>query len=410
MGILPTLFVIVVFLPHGLQSCGDYIECAAQLENKLADSLIDQDPDPSVVLSLCLVKHKIEPYIVNRLKEIAISKGPSMTSGKLAQYILALICCCKNPTKLTIDNELNHGINLESLLSEKLGQEIKSIEMNTHPLTTYYQVALAVLALCQDDYLIRKSDIKTFAQAVMNDELSYRGHFSVDTGAMAAMAFSCLQGSYKPADSIKIALTKLIMQIYCAKEAQGTIGNIYSTGLAMQALIANSDFIPFPVWNTSKITERVVEEISQGAFSNPEMASQILPPLLDKTYLEAGKGCYGGVSGTQSKAEMSYNRMITVDYTVNDGSRNHSTHLTVHAGTVLIDIMEIAQARDPEYFRFKDIQTSLGPFITSIGGIPASSDERTFWQFLNGTVPIPVGVAEYKPSNGEHVIAKLSKY
>ncbi|GCC32909.1 hypothetical protein chiPu_0011373 [Chiloscyllium punctatum] len=353
MGTLPTLFLILVFLPHGLQSCGDYKECAAQLENQLDESLNDQDPDPSVVLSLCLVKHKIEPSIVNRLKETVISKGASMTSGKLGQYVLALICCCENPTKLTIDNELNHGINLESLLFDKLGQEIKSIEMNMHPLTTYYQVALAVLALCQDDYLIRKSDIKTFAQAVMNDELSFGGHFSVDTGAMAAMAFSCLHGSYKPADSIKIALTKLIMQIYCAKEAQGTIGNIYSTGLAMQALIANSDFIPFPVWNTSKIPERVVEEISQGAFSNSVMASQILPPLLDKTYLETGKGCFGGVSGTQSKAEMSYNRMITVDYTVNagTGSHTHSTHLTVHAGTDLLNIMQIAQARDAEYFR-----------------------------------------------------------
>ncbi|XP_060708547.1 transcobalamin-1-like [Hemiscyllium ocellatum] len=390
---------------------GDYIECAAQLEKQLAESLIYQDPpDPSVVLALCLVKHKIEPHVVNKLKETVISKGASMTSGKLGQYVLALSCCCENPTKLTIDNKLNHGINLESLLSEKLGHEIKNIEVKKHPFTTYYQVSLAVLALCQDDYLIRKSDIKIFAQAVMNDELSYGDHFSVDTVAMAAMAFSCLNGSYKPADSIKIALTKLIMQIYCAKEAQGTIGNIYSTGLAMQALIANSDFIPFPVWNTSKIPERVVEEISQEAFSNSDMASQILPPLLEKTYLEAGKGCYGGVSGTQSKAEISYSRMISVDYTVNDGTTLHSIHLTVHAGTVLLKIMELAQAMDSEYFRFKAIQTSLGPFITSIGGIPASSDERTFWQFLNGTVPIPVGVAEYEPSNAENVIAILSKY
>eukprot|EP00061_Rhincodon_typus_P015165 g42690.t1 len=166
--------------------------------------------------------------------------------------------------------------------------------MHNHPVTTYYQVALAVLALCKQGYYIKKGDIKIFAQAAMNNTFSYGGHFSVDTAAMAAMAFSCLQDSYQPADSIKMALTKLIMQIFCAKTAQGTIGNIYSTGLAMQALIANSQFIPFPVWNCSNTQEKVEEEIRQGAFLNSEMASQILPPLLGKTYLQAGQeGCAG---------------------------------------------------------------------------------------------------------------------
>ncbi|XP_059497282.1 transcobalamin-1-like isoform X2 [Stegostoma tigrinum] len=362
MGTLPTLFLILVFFPHGLQSC-----------------------------------------------------GVNMSSGELGQYVLALISCCEDTTNLMSNKRSTKGINLGTLLSSKLGREIKSIEMHKHPLTTYYQVALAVLALCKQGYAIQKGDIKIFAQAVMNNDLSYGGQFSVDTGAMAAMAFNCLQDSYKPTNTIEIALKKLTMQIFCAKHDCGTIGNIYSTGLAMQALIANCQFIPFPVWNCSNTQEKVEEKIQKGAFSNSEMASQILPPLLGKTYLQAGQEGCAGVMETQSKAEMSNDRMIAVVYTVTNAtfcrnSCNHSVHLTVTKGISLFQIMEKAKEKNPDYFRFEYEKTSLGFFITSIAGVPSKAQKWTYWQFLNGMKPIPVGVEQYRPSNGEHIIAKLTKY
>ncbi|XP_078093190.1 cobalamin binding intrinsic factor-like [Mustelus asterias] len=106
---------------------------------------------------------------------------------------------------------------------------------------------------------------------------------------------------------------------------------------------------------------------------------------------------------------------ITVKYTViHDllctSSCSHSLPLTVPEGDTLLQIMESAQKEKPAYFGFTKTETSLGTFITSIGGINGSTKNRTYWQFLNGAVPIIVGVAQYKPSNGEHVIARFSKY
>ncbi|XP_038670867.1 uncharacterized protein LOC119975256 isoform X2 [Scyliorhinus canicula] len=107
---------------------------------------------------------------------------------------------------------------------------------------------------------------------------------------------------------------------------------------------------------------------------------------------------------------------ITVNYTVIISlppcttSCSHSLCLTVPGGTRLLQLMKLAEEKDPTFFTFTQIRTSLGPFITSIGGVDGSEKKRTYWQFLNGTVPIPVGVAEYKASNGENIIARLSKY
>ncbi|XP_078389788.1 transcobalamin-1-like [Cetorhinus maximus] len=295
---------------------------------------------------------------------------------------------------------------------------MKSIELYGHPVTTYYQVGLAMLGLCKQNYYISKSDIKTFAQAAMHDGLSYGQQFSVDTGAVAALALTCMQQeSYQPANTIRNAAIKLLMKIFCAKDTQGIIGNIYSTGLAMQALIANDQLVPSEVWNRSNTLQEVLREIDAGAFTNAILASQILPPIQGKTYLDVDKLTCNWAVDTHVKSilQMDNLREITVTYTVIYGllcspSCSHYICLTVPKGTRLLQIMRLAQEKDQRFFRFTEKTTSLGPFITSIGGIDGSENDRTYWQFLNGSVPIPMGVAQYKPSNGENIIARLSKY
>uniref|UniRef100_UPI00398E96D0 transcobalamin beta b n=1 Tax=Pristiophorus japonicus TaxID=55135 RepID=UPI00398E96D0 len=102
---------------------------------------------------------------------------------------------------------------------------------------------------------------------------------------------------------------------------------------------------------------------------------------------------------------------ITVDYTKRHAAGLPVLHpLNYSGGTTLLPAMRRAQEKQPEYFKFTEIITSWGPFITSIAGIEASNTARTYWQFLNGTLPIPVGVAEYQPSDGEHVVAKFTMY
>ncbi|XP_078092403.1 transcobalamin-1-like [Mustelus asterias] len=269
----------------------------------MAESLDDEHPDPSVFVSLRLLNYTLEQKVVSKLKENVINNAMDLTSGQLSLYVLALIASCENTRNVNIDDsETDRGTNLGKVLSKKLGQEIKSIEVNGYPVTNYYQVGLSFLALCKQEYPIRKSDIKTFAQAVMQSRISYGQAFSVDTAAIAALAFHCMQHDYQPADIIRNAEIKLVMQILCAKDARGIIGNIYSTGVAMQALIANQQLVPFQEWNCSNTLREVLAEISAGSFTNPIMASQTIPPTQGKTYLDVDLlSCSWAVDSPRSK-------------------------------------------------------------------------------------------------------------
>ncbi|XP_051865864.1 uncharacterized protein LOC127567224 isoform X2 [Pristis pectinata] len=102
--------------------------------------------------------------------------------------------------------------------------------------------------------------------------------------------------------------------------------------------------------------------------------------------------------------------LIRVYYTVHCSQDCwHSIRLAVRKGATILDAMRVAERERPQ-FKFKQIPTAWGPYITSIGGTEASSQDRTYWEFLIGTQPIPVGVAEYKLSDGDHIFAKFTTY
>ncbi|XP_067874826.1 cobalamin binding intrinsic factor-like [Heterodontus francisci] len=420
MATLAMLFLILVLSTHGCRGCdfaGQNSPDVRQIVKELNDSL-SQDVNPSVVLALRLGNYQLEKEILTKLKRDVVNNVAQLSSGTLGLYILALISFSEDTLNLSItDKGSASSTNLGQQLSAKLGQEFKSIENQKQPLTTYYQIGLALLGLCKQSYKIRKSDVNTFTQAVMNDQLVNGQAFQVDTGAVAVLALTCLQqGHYQPFASIWQALMKLILQIFNAKTAPGTIGNLYSTGLAMQALIANVHIIPFEVWSCPKCQEVLQAAVRNDKFIIPELASQILPPMMSRTYLDADQvscpclkeTCPGPTMETANPGP------ITVNYTVTSQLKSHhykhSILLTVSEGSSLLHVMKEASKRNSTYFEFTWEDTSLGPFITSIGGVKASANDHSYWQFLNGTVPIPVGVASYKPSNDEHVFAKFSKY
>ncbi|MEE6526966.1 hypothetical protein FKM82_027943, partial [Ascaphus truei] len=67
------------------------------------------------------------------------------TSGLVALYTLALRSSCCDPNKVPSPEG---NTNLVALLEGKTQEEIASVEQTHSPLTTFYQLALDVLALC----------------------------------------------------------------------------------------------------------------------------------------------------------------------------------------------------------------------------------------------------------------------
>ncbi|NXL86956.1 IF factor, partial [Alectura lathami] len=200
----------------------------------------------------------------------------------------------------------------------------------------------------------------------------------------------------------------------------GVIGNIYSTGLAVQALVAAHEFYAPREWDCPQ----AVSAITEHRLQLPMAIAQALPGLVGRSYLDAaGLNCSTtAVTATSPQPEPSpeqpvtpqEERNITVHYTITNHLRgqnfSYSIKVEVPAGSVLLAVLEEARDAKPDIFSFETKPTSWGPMVVSIHGLEASDKDRTFWMFLSGTDALQEGVGMYVPRDGEHIQAVFSTY
>ncbi|XP_032735789.1 cobalamin binding intrinsic factor [Lontra canadensis] len=179
---------------------------------------------------------------------------------------------------------------------------------------------------------------------------------------------------------------------------------------------------PNKEWNCQKTMDTILQEIEQGKFHNPMSIAQILPSLKGKTYLDVPHvSCSPGdhevkpTLPTQPSPVPTTASNITIIYTINNQLRgvgllfNETMDVSVKGGSVLLVVLEEAQRRNA-MFKFETTMTSWGPVVSSINDITESVHERTYWQFLSGKIPLSEGVADYKPSDREHITANFTQY
>nr|XP_002709231.1 transcobalamin-1 [Oryctolagus cuniculus] len=378
----------------------------------------------NVLLSLRLVgmqNQTLKQQLSQQVRSSVEMRESNLSSGQLAMIILALGACH------TPDETFIYDHHLISHLQNKFQAEIEN--MGTHdgnPLTNYYQVSLDVLVLClfNGNYSVTKvADL--FSPENKNYYL--RGQFSVDTGAMAVLALTCMKrslinGNIKAGEEdlkeINNHIASLVKKILSQKKENGLIGNIFSTGEAMQALFVSSNYYKESEWNCQQTLDTVLTEISQGAFNIPIAAAQILPALMGKTYLDVSKdsSCVSGsgtfnISSHVPKSVTTPNppSNISVNYSVVI-TKTYSTTVTVPSGSVFLDVMEEAQKINETVFGFTVEKSSWGPYITSVQGLKANNNERTFWEILSGGKPLSQGVGNYVVHDGESLEIHWSKY
>ncbi|NXE16849.1 IF factor, partial [Lophotis ruficrista] len=206
-------------------------------------------------------------------------------------------------------------------------------------------------------------------------------------------------------------------------ERDGMIGNIYSMGLALQALEATGEFYAPREWDCAQAFSVVYEH----RYSQPTAIAQVLPALVGKTYLEAAElDC--GRAGTSPSPSLSLSptlssqrplsplseASIEVRYSVVNNLRGPpfrcSTSVRVPRGSTLLKVLEAAEEKDPQNFSFRTEQTSWGPMVVSIRGLAANAEDRTYWQFFGGQDALQEGVGTYEPRDGEHIEAVFSTY
>ncbi|KAI5931740.1 Cobalamin binding intrinsic factor [Manis javanica] len=373
------------------------------MENSVTSSAY---PNPSILIAMNLAgAYNLEAQKLLTYRLMA-SDTDDLTIGQLALTIMALTSSCRDPG------------NKVSTLQRQM--ESWTPSGSNAQASTFYGPSLAILALCQ------KNPEKTLPIAARLAKILWNNFspFNVDTGAMVTLALTCMYnkipiGSEEGYKALFVeVLNKTVEQMSMRIEDNGIIGNIYSTGLAMQALSVT----PMQLnkqWNCRKTVDTILSEIDQGKFHNPMSIAQILPSLKGKTYLDVPHvSCSPEVQPTPPSHPSPVPTLassITVIYTINNQLRgvellfNVTIEVSVKNGSVLLAVLEEAQRKSPT-FKFETTMTSWGPVVSSINNIAENVNHKTYWQFLSGKTPLNEGVADYKPFNHEHITANFTQY
>ncbi|NXB46555.1 IF factor, partial [Leucopsar rothschildi] len=156
----------------------------------------------------------------------------------------------------------------------------------------------------------------------------------------------------------------------------GMIGNIYSMGLALQALEATRKFYAPRKWDCTQAFSVVYAH----DYQQPMAMAQVLPALVGRSYLDAaGLDCAATKDmspsrqlplspklGTHGVPRASIQVHYSITNTLQGKHFHYSTTVTVPSGSTLLQVMEVAAEENPQDFSFQTEQTSWGPFVTSI--------------------------------------------
>ncbi|XP_014734218.1 PREDICTED: gastric intrinsic factor-like [Sturnus vulgaris] len=398
-------------------------DMVSQLLQRLEGSVnFEEAANPSVLLAMNLAggdsdgpTHK---WLLHEIKEEVVRRAQKgMTSGQVALHVLALLSSCQDPQRV---HALEQTLDLIHVLQQKTDEEMAKLEAEGVPKTTLYSVGLDTLALC----LAEASGAQGPSVVLAKQVLSPESHISVDTRAMVALALSCVY-NYVELQDVRELLQEALRTVSNSfldeqERRNGMIGNIYSMGLALQALEATRKFYAPRNWDCTQAFSVVYAH----DYQQPMAIAQVLPALVGRSYLDAA------VLDCAATKDMSPSRQlplspklgthgvprasIQVHYSITNtlqGKHFHySTTVTVPSGSTLLQVMEVAAEENPQDFSFQTEQTSWGPFVTSIHGLAGSEDDRTYWQFLSAGNALEEGVGTYKPHNDEHIQAVFSTY
>ncbi|XP_078083041.1 transcobalamin-2-like [Mustelus asterias] len=346
--------------------------------------------------------HKLKTDLQDKLSRPS-SLPPS--TGLVALYLLAFRASCLSLS--TIQNALPY-------LKKELRAEKNHINNGHVPLTNYYQYSLGVLALCVNNVRI---DHGVLSGLTPRGHHHHHHHHHIDTNAMMVLALKCVHDSKMPNNAwmysnhrrtnVLKAMNKLVQQIQNQQAENGIIGNIYSTAVALQALLAVRDEAR---WLKGK---RALIEAPEEAFDNPMVLSQLLPVLYRKTYLDIGQmECndeHDGLNTTKLSVTTEPNVTQTgfVHLTVKDISKADicKAKVPLRQRMSLLDVLNEAN------FNFETKQTLWGPFLTSVCHLRAQDAEKTYWQLISGeNTQLNKGIKDYHPHGKEHILLQLSHF
>ncbi|NXF38001.1 TCO2 protein, partial [Nyctibius bracteatus] len=335
-------------------------------------------------------------------------------TGRLALYLLGLRATCPPP-------EPSPQRSLVTWLKYYLEEDWAGSRRHGHPLTSYYQYSLGVLALCVHRKRVREEVIRRLLVAQRHGTMGHAGGSAVDTEAVAALAFTCLEQKRLVgaglAEELRAATRGVRRRMAEAQGEDGFIGNVYSTPWALQVFIATNTCQTQPAYGRAMAA--LLEHLD--AFTTAATMAQALPPLHGRSYLDiASMRCREEPDtltpvSPEPLPEVPGN--MTVQLVVEcpqprcPQRRLYDQPVPAPAGTSLLDVLRVAAMQGPHNFTFDTQETPQGPFLHGVLGLEARQRDCTYWQLLIApSTSLDMGIADYRPRDGETIILRLSEW
>ncbi|XP_038825206.1 transcobalamin-2-like [Salvelinus namaycush] len=402
----------------------EHSELLLSLNKKLLRSLEDQEtsPNPSVHLALRLSTHHNlgkESDHLNALKtdlhnDIESSLANSQpVVGLLALYTLALKASCYDLNTLTFTVN-QRSETLLTYLKRQMALEKEHITFSHRPLTNYYQYSLGVLALCVSGVRVNSHVSKKLVGAVDHGHIKHGDSDCIDTFAMAGMALQCLKESDTQVQDAALdkALGVIKQKLLDSRRADGHMGNEFSTGLAVQALLAMGS----QVQECSTSMEAMRSDVRKGTYRNPMAMSQILPALQQKTYLQVkGKQCRNEddslvLEARQPVMVLQSNTKVALKLEV---VKSHGApdvySVDVPTGTSLVYALELLQKKNIG-FTFEKETSLWGPFLSVVNGERARQTDRRYWRLSSDGNALSQGIKDFKIETAQKITLENTSY
>ncbi|KAL3063251.1 hypothetical protein OYC64_002929 [Pagothenia borchgrevinki] len=396
------------------------IELHMSLNKNLLRSLETQEglPNPSVHLALRLSNfHNLakESEHLNKLKndlhndiQSSLSNSQSVV-GLLSLYTLALKSSCYDLNTITF----TAGERSETLLThlkKQMEQEKEHIAFSHRPLTNFYQYSLGVIALCVSGIRVNHHVSNTLIKAVEHEQVN-----DTDTCAMAGMALQCVKdaGSHvHNAAELDTALSKIKQKLLASRRNDGHIGNEFSTGFAVQALLAMGS----PVAECAASMEAIRTDARNNKYHNAMAISQVLPALQQKSYLTVkSKECLNEddtlvlepidpvvVLPSQTKVT------VTVEVVTSSGAAALYS-VEVPKGSSLLEALELLKIKNVG-FTFDKESSLWGPFLSVVNGEQARQSDRRYWHLSSDGTALGEGIIDFKIDGAQKITLKNTIY
>ncbi|GIY17659.1 uncharacterized protein CDAR_608231 [Caerostris darwini] len=295
------------------------------------------------------------------LSRLALKKITDVSSTELAAYINAFLVTCIDPQKFYV----------QDLVSE-LRKRVDA-QNYTNP--------SVLLALCNAGERIMDRDIQKLLSLFDN----VHREFWTDTQALAILALTC--ASKQPYEAYDLEeIRELTMELKKRQYRNGTVENLKTTALVMQALLAAENEADEENFDEEKALKQILHfQMPDGSFGSIVNTYYVLPVLGRKSLVNISSShCTTAVVDENDAIKDLMNQVgekwrIQISLWIgNDRTVERTLALKVPANSSLYRVMEIAATVDDKY-KFEYSMRNGKPFIYSISGFQDDPENELFW-------------------------------